>query len=596
MDLTTGPEPDPVGAHEHLTSALWQRADDPSTALRFHDGHGWVSMSWQELAGRVREVAAGLIVLGVEPGEPVAIMSPTRPEWTIADLAILAAAGVTVPVYETDSPERCAWVLGNTGARTVLTGSRELAERIAGVREEVAGIERVLVFDDGALDEVAARADDPARVALDQRLTALHGGAIASIVYTSGTTGRPKGCVLTHHNLLWTARQSLRRIEAAFDADQPSTLLILPLAHVFARVIQFTCLEAGALIGYARSRDQLPDDLRAVRPRFLLGVPRLFEKVAEGVGEQATSGIARRVVDMAESTALQLARDRAPGLALRTRARLADLLVYRRVRDALGGEVRYAISGGGPLGDDVVHLLAATGLTVVQGYGLTETSAPITVDRPESPRVGTVGPPLPGVEVRIDDHGEVLVRGQGVFAGYHEDDEATAEVLDQDGWLRTGDLGELDEDGWLSITGRIKELIVTAGGKNVAPTPLEEALRAHPAIAQTVVIGDRRPFIAALITLDAGNAERYAQDQGARGRKELHRDEGVRGEVSRAVEEANRQVSRAEAIRAFRILSRPFRLEENELTPTHKPRREVILDHFSEVVDDIYDGRHGRDG
>jgi len=596
VDQTSGSEPAPVDAHEHLTTALWRRADDPAEAMRFHDGHRWVSLSWSEVAHRVREVAAGLIALGVEPGEPVAIMSPTRSEWTIADLAILAAAAVTVPLYETDSPERCAFVLGNTRPRTVLTGSRELAERVTGVRDDIEGLDRVLVFDDGALDEVAGHADDAAFTALDERLAALRGTDIASIVHTSGTTGPPKGCVLTHHNLVWTIRQSLHRIEAAFEGDRPSTLLILPLAHVFARIIQFACVETGALIGYARSRDQLPDDLTAVRPRFLLGVPRVFEKITESVEEQASSPIARRVVEMAEEAAAALARDEAPGLVTRTKARIADRLVYRRVRASLGGEVRYALSGGGPLSDDVVRLLAAAGLTLVQGYGLTETSAPATVDRPESPRVGTVGPPLPGVEIRIDEHAEVLIRGPNIFAGYYEDDEATAEALDAHGWLRTGDLGELDGDGYLRITGRTKELLVTAGGKNVAPTPLEEALRAHPLVAEPVVIGDGRPFIAALITLDGAAAPRYAGEHGTDDPAALHQHERIHAEIGRAVEEANQRVSRAEAIREFRILERAFSVEEDELTPTRKPRRATILEHFAEEVDDIYAARAARNG
>ncbi len=597
MDHVAGPEPVTVDANEHLTSALWRRADDPAQALRFHDGDAWVSLSWRELAARVREVAAGLIALGVEPGEPVAIMSPTRPEWTIADLAILAAAGVTVPLYETDSPERCAWVLGNTRPRTVLTGSRELAARVDSVRDEVEGLDRILVFDDGDLDEVAAGADDASRAELDERLAALRGDAIASIVHTSGTTGAPKGCVLTHHNLVWTLRQSLTRIEAAFEGERPSTLLILPLAHVFARIIQFACVETGALMGYARSRDELPEDLQAVRPRFLLGVPRLFEKIAEGVREQATTPIARRVVDMAEETAATLAHDASPGLVTRAKANIADRLVYRRVRASLGGEARYALSGGGPLSDDVVHLLAATGLTVVQGYGLTETSAPAAIDRPESPRVGTVGLPIPGVEIRIDGQSEVLIRGPNVVAGYHEDDEATAELLDADGWLRTGDLGELDEDGYLRITGRTKELIVTAGGKNVAPAPMEETLRAHSLIADAVVIGDGRPFIAGLITLDEDAAERVVRQRGSGDPDPdmLHHNEAIGTEVARAVAEANEQVSRAEAIREFRILERPFLVEEDELTPTRKPRRDTILAHFAEVVDDIYGDRTERE-
>lgn len=586
MQRVAGPTPEPVDANEHLTTSLWRRSEDRSEVLRFHDGDRWVAMTWSELAARVRAVAAGLIASGLRPGDPVGIMSPTRPEWTVADLAVLAAAGVTVPMYETDSPQRCAWVLGNTEARLVLAGSNELAERITAARDEVGRPEELLVLDEGALDDLAARGDDDALAELEQRLEELSGDRVASIVHTSGTTGRPKGCVLTHHNLVWTTRQALAAIEEAFGGERPSTLLFLPLAHVFARIIQFACLEKGAVLGYARSREHLPDDLQAVQPRFLLGVPRVFEKIHETATEQA-SGISGRIFELAEDVALELATEE-PGPVTRLKAHLADLLVYRRVRASLGGQVRYALSGGGPISDELVHFLSATGLTLVQGYGLTETSAPATIDRPEDPRVGTVGRPLPGVEVGVDDRGEVLVRGPNVFQGYHRDPDATAETLDEEGWLHTGDLGELDADGYLHITGRLKEVIVTAGGKNVAPEPLEEALRAHPLIAEPLVIGDRRPFIAALITLDPERLESFARDHGLPA-EDLHEHERVRDEIAQAVEEANQQVSKAESIREFRILERTFRIEDDELTPTRKPRRATILEHFSDAVDGIYD-------
>ncbi len=587
MQRVAGPTPETVDAHEHLTTSLWQRSEDRSEVLRFHDGDRWVAMSWAELAARVRAVAAGLIASGLGPGDPVAIMSPTRPEWTIADLAVLAAAGVTVPMYESDSTQRCAWVLDNTEARLVLAGSNELAGRVAAARDEVGRPEELLVLDEGALDDLAARGDDDCLAELERRLEELSGDTVASIVHTSGTTGRPKGCVLTHHNLVWTTRRALAAIEEAFGEERPSTLLFLPLAHVFARIIQFACLEQGALLGYARSREHLPEDLQAVQPRFLLGVPRVFEKIHETASEQA-SGIAGRIFDLAEDVALELATEE-PGPMTRLKGHLADLLVYRRIRDSLGGQVRYALSGGGPISDELVHFLGASGLTVIQGYGLTEASAPATIDSPEEIRVGTVGRPLPGVEVGGDDRGEVLVRGPNVFQGYHRDPDATAETLDEEGWLHTGDLGELDADGYLHITGRLKEVIVTAGGKNVAPEPLEEQLRAHPLIAEPVVIGDRRPFIAALITLDPERLESFARDHGLPAEAEdLHEHDRVKGEVAQAVEEANRQVSRAESIREFRILERPFRVEDDELTPTRKPRPATILEHFSDSVADIY--------
>jgi len=433
MQRVAGPPPEPVDASEHLTTALWQRSDDEAEVLRFHDGDRWVTMSWAELAARVRAVAAGLIASGVRPGEPVGVLSPTRPEWTIADLAVLAAAGVTVPVYESGSAQRCAWVLGNTETRLVLAGSPELADRVVAAGDEAEGTEgpeEVLVFDDGALDDLAARGDDNALVELDRRL----------------------------------------------------------------------------------------DGLRA----------------------------------------------------------------------ALGGQVRFALSGGGPISDDLVRFLAATGLTVIQGYGLTETSGPATIDRPRDPRVGTVGRPLPGAETAIDDQGEVLVRGPNVFQRYHRDPDTTADTLDEDGWLRTGDLGELDDDGHLRLTGRSMEMIVTAGGKNVAPEPLEEKVREHALIAEPVVIGDGRPFIAALITLDGERVGSFARDHGLPA-EELHAHERVRDEVAQTVEEANRQVSKAESIREFRVLERPFRVEDDELTPTRTPRRATILEHFSDVVDGIYE-------
>ncbi len=556
--------------------------------LRFHDGDRWATMSWAELAARVRAVAAGLIASGVRPGDRIGIMSPTRPEWTIADLAILAAAGVTVPVYETDAPRRCADVLGDTGPRLVLAGSNDLAKRIATARDQVGWPHELLVLDEGGLDDLAARGDADALEELDRRLDALSGDAVASIVHTSGTTGRPKGCVLTHHNLLWTTRQSLAAVQEAFAGQRPSTLLFLPLAHVFARIIQFAALEQGAVLGYARSRERLSDDLQAVQPRFLLGAPRVFEKLHERASDQA-SGLASRVFALAEDVANDLASND-PGPLTRLQASVADLLVFRRIRDSLGGHVRYALSGGGPIDDALVHFLDATGLTLLQGYGLTETSAPATIDRPDDHRAGTVGRPLPGVEVGIDDAGQVLVRGPNVFQGYLGDPEATAAAIDGQGWLHTGDLGEFDPDGCLRITGRRKEVLVTAGGKNVAPEPLEEQLRAHPLIAEPVVIGDQRPFIAALITLDPQRLERFARDHGLDGEHgSLHQHEQVRHEIAEAVEEVNRQVSRAESIREFRILERGFRIEDDELTPTRKPRRSTILERFSDVVDEIYD-------
>jgi long-chain acyl-CoA synthetase len=583
-----GPEPVPVKPEEHLTSMLWRRADLSDEVARYHDGDDWVAVTWRELAERVRAVATGLVAGGIETGDTVAVMGSTSLDWTVADLAILAAGGVTVPIYETDSADQCAWVLSNAEVRLALAESREHAERLEAARADAPRLGDVLVFDDGALDDLAGHGGDAERSEVERRLDRLDGEAFASIVYTSGTTGRPKGCVLTHGNLLWTTRQATTAVERLFEDEDSSTLLFLPLAHIFTRVIQFGCLERGVIIGYARSLDQIREDIATFRPTFLLSVPRIFEKIYNNARKQAT-GAKRKIFDFADRTAEEVDSADDPGLATKAKAKVADALVYDKIREVLGGRVRYCVSGGAPLSDHLTHFFNAAGITVLQGYGLTETSSACTVDRPEQPRVGTVGKPLPGVEIKVADNGEVLVRGRNVFQGYHRNEDATREVLGNDGWYRTEDVGTLDDDGYLRITGRQKDIIVTAGGKNVAPEPIEEHMKEHRLISQPVLIGDDRPFVSALIALDEEELRSFAEEHGIVGEPaEVRQHDAVRAEVERVIEQANETVSKAESIREFRILDRELSLEKDELTPTMKPRRHRIAEHFAEDLNDIY--------
>jgi long-chain acyl-CoA synthetase len=586
-----GRTPLEVPADHDLTTRLWQYAERSggTEALRSWADGAWQPLVWRELADRVRAVAAGLAACGVQAGDRVALMSPTSAEWTISDLAILAAGAVTVPIYETSGPEQCAWILADSGAKVAICADRGLADRLEQAREGTQ-LSELFVLGAGGLDELAARAGGDVSV-VDERVAGLDGSSIASIIYTSGTTGNPKGCVLTHANILVTARQAQLALSSLLLSDGASTLLFIPLAHIFARVIQFAVLDAGALLGYARSIDTLSDDLRSFRPTFLLAVPRIFEKVFNRAQAQA-QGAKAAVFAAAVDTAQEWSTAERPGLLTNVKRAVFDRLVYSRLRAALGGRVTHCISGGAPLAPHLAHFFDTVGVAILEGYGLTETTAASSCNPPEWNKIGTVGQPWPGTEFRVaDDDGELLIRGPGVFQGYWQNADATAEVLSDDGWFHTGDLGAIDDDGFVSITGRKKEIIVTAGGKNVAPAVLEERLKANRLISQAMVVGDKRPFVGALITLDADELRTFADERGLDGDPQdlVHAPE-VREEVDRAVEAANAAVSRAESIRKTAILDRDFSIEDGELTPTLKVRRMVVADHFGDAIEELYGG------
>jgi long-chain acyl-CoA synthetase len=582
-----------VDASHNLTTSLWtdRRVAPDRPALAEPDGDGFRTWTMLGFVDEVEALARGLIALGVAPGDRVALFSATRIEFTLLDYAIWAAGAVSVPLYETSSAEQVAWILEDSGARLLVCESSALAELHATVAARTPQCERVLVIEDGALDALRAAGVRVAATEVAARVAATSAAEIATIVYTSGTTGRPKGCVLTHGNLLWDAAQVEEAGREFFFAGR-RTLLFLPLAHIFARVIQISSVRSGVLLGFSRGIPALSAELVSFTPDFILAVPRVFEKVYNGARQRADADGKARIFDLAAATAVRYSRERQEGrVAPQTRIAHAafDRLVYAKLREALGGRARYAISGGAALGERLGHFFNGIGVTILEGYGLTETSAGATINRPNAQRIGSVGKPVPGASVRIAADGEIELAGGHVFQGYFNDPVATAEVMTEDGWFRSGDIGHLDGEGYLFITGRKKELIVTAAGKNVAPAALEDPLRAHPLISQAMVVGDGRPFIAALITLDADALPAWAESRGRAGASvaELARDPALIAEVQAAVDGANAHVSRAESIRAFRVLDADFTVGE-ELSQKQSLKRHVILERYAGEIDRLY--------
>jgi len=557
----------------------------------------WTPVTASQFATEVGELAAGLVASGVGPGDRVGLMSKTRYEWTLCDYAIWTAGAVTVPIYETSSAEQVQWNLGDAGAVAVVVESETHAASLEQVRDQLPDLAHSWQIDAGGLAELAAAGRDVPPSELEARRAAVGPDSLATIIYTSGTTGRPKGCELTHGNLLSTGRSASVVLPELFNPDG-STLLFLPLAHVFARLIQVACVESRARMGHTADVKNLLADLADFAPTFLLSVPRVFEKVYNSARQKAHGDGKGAIFDRAERVAIgysQALDNGRAGPALRLQHAAFDRLVYGKLRAALGGQVQYAVSGGAPLGARLGHFYRGMGVTILEGYGLTETTAAGTVNTPAQLKIGTVGRPSPGVTIRIADDGEILMSGKNLYRGYWHNEQATGEAV-ADGWFHTGDLGELDSDGFLKITGRKKELIVTAGGKNVAPGVLEDRLRAHPLVSQCMVVGDQRPFIACLVTLDAEALPGWLTSNGRPADTpvgELAEDEQVLAEIQSAVDEANKAVSKAEAIRKFSILADDWTESGGQLTPSLKLKRAVVLKECSAQVDALYGGRAG---
>ncbi|MBQ1090728.1 long-chain fatty acid--CoA ligase [Streptomyces sp. B93] len=577
-----------------------------AVVLRRRTDRGWQPVTAQDFAREVTAVAKGLIAAGLEPGGRVALMSRTRYEWTVLDFAIWAAGGCGVPIYATSSADQVEWIVRDCGARFVVT---ETAEHSATVTTATSGHPerpRVWELDAGALDELTQLGRHITDEEVTKRRTALTPDTVATVCYTSGTTGRPKGCVLTHANLHAESANTVELLHPVFKAvtrQAASTLLFLPLAHILGRTLQIGCLLARIETGHFPSvkPDELRPALKEFRPTFLVGVPYLFEKIhdtgratAEKLGRGASFDRADRIAVRFGEAHLNrfLGTGKGPGPALYAAWALYDLLVYRRVRKELGGRVRYAISGGSPLDRNLNLFFYAAGILVYEGYGLTETTAAATLVPPLRPRPGTVGLPVPGTSVRIADDGEVLLKGGIVFGTYWNDPEAADAVLTDD-WFHTGDLGSLDQDGYLTITGRKKDILVTSGGKNVSPAVLEDRLRSRSPIGQCIVVGDNRPFVAALITLDPEAVAHWLAVRKLPADtplSEVVRDERVRADVQRAVDYANEAVSRAESIRAFTLLTGEFTEDNGLLTPSLKVKRHAVTEVYAKEIDALYDG------
>ncbi|MGE5285998.1 MAG: AMP-dependent synthetase/ligase [Micromonosporaceae bacterium] len=559
-------------------------------------GDAWQDVTAAQFRDDVAAVAKGLIAAGIEPGDRLGLLSRTRYEWTVLDYATLAAGAVTVPIYETSSAEQVEWILSDSGAKGIFVETGQHAAMVGDLRAKLADLDHVWQIDGGALTEIAEAGAQVPDAQIEDRRASRGAKDLATVIYTSGTTGRPKGCELTHRNLLADARNAVAgALTEVFDMNTGSTLLFLPLAHSFARIIQMGCLEAGVVLGHTPNIANVQPDLASFRPTFILAVPRVFEKVYNTAVQQAAeSPVKQRIFQWAADTAIAYSRaldGAGPGSGLRIKHTLADKVVYGKLRAAVGGQVRYAVSGGAPLGERLGHFFRGVGITILEGYGLTETSPAASVNRPSRNKIGTVGLPLPGVAVMIADDGEILIRGPIIFTGYWQNDAATADVIDENGWFHTGDIGELDDEGFLRITGRKKELIVTAAGKNVAPAVLEDRIRAHPLISQCLVVGDGRPYVACLVTLDEEVLAHWKTQHGKPAEAtvaDLSGDPDLVAEIQGAVDEANTAVSRAESVRRFRILGSDFTEEGGHLTPTLKVRRNLVTKDFASEIEALY--------
>jgi long-chain acyl-CoA synthetase len=589
-----------------LAGMFWRRIERsgarPAQLVK-RDGR-WHTLTWSEVGDAVRELGTGLLALGHRRGEPVILLSASRAEWVHADMATLIAGGVTVPVYPTYPPELVAHIVNDSGARFAIVENRVQLDKVVEVRGKAPALEHVVLIDGPAShasnhtwDQLRARGrEHMEKLAhrLTERTTAVAPEDVATIVYTSGTTGLPKGVVQTHANHM-AALAAVAEVTGVQEGEVH--LLFLPLAHSFARLEAFTGVHVGLTTAFAESLDAVATNLREVRPHFFCGVPRLYEKVHERIigSIEAGSTVKRALFSWAIGVGRRVSRLRQAsqpiptGLALGHR--LAHGLVFARLHEALGGRLRFAVSGGAPLSREIAEFFHAVGILILEGYGLTETCPVLTFNRADRFRFGSVGQPIPGVELRIADDGEILARGPNVATrGYLNQPEATAEAFTPDGWLRTGDVGRLDEDGFLYITDRKKDIIVTSGGANIAPSPIENLLKGDPLVSQAMVCGDRRPYPVALITLNPVEAARLARERGVPVTKhaELSRHPVVEEQVRRIVEDRNTTLPSYARIKKFAVLPVDFTEAGGELTPTQKVKRKLVADRYGGVIESLY--------
>ena len=565
----------------------------PSVSIQTDDE--WSTITAAQFREQVRNVAKGLIAEGLNAGERIAILSRTRYEWTVADYAIWYAGCVTVPIYETSSPEQVEWIVSDSHVVATFFEAQRTTHAFQPIAAKVPHMTRSYIFSDDVLAELARKGANVSDSELESRRTSAGPSDPATLIYTSGTTGQPKGCIITHGNLISEVDTLVKAVPEVFDVPEASTLIFLPLAHVFGRLIQVAMLRGEVTIGHCPNPTALLKDLGSFKPTFLLAVPRVFEKVFNGSAAKAheASPVKGKIFDRAAATAIAYSEALDHGhvsKGLSIKHGLFDKLVYSKLRHAMGGRVTHAISGGAALGSRLGHFYRGIGLIILEGYGLTETTAGSTLNLPSALKIGSVGRPLPGTGARIESDGEILLKGPHVFAGYWNNDAATAEAMTSDGWFRTGDIGELDGEGYLRITGRKKELIVTAGGKNVAPAVLEDRLRANPIISQCVVVGDNKPYIGALVTLDQDALPQIlaANNIESAPMSDLIQNADVRALVQKAVNAANEAVSNSEAIKKFVILPEDLTIDNGYLTPKMSIRRHLIVQDFAGDIEGLY--------
>ena len=586
------PAPFTIGENDNVVSSVYDHErDDPDYVIlqRLVDG-AWTDVTCAEVAAQIRSAALGLIAHGVQAGDRVAILSATRFEWMILDYATLSVGGVTVPIYETSSAEQVRWVLEDSGAVLAFTETEAHAQMVKELHDELPALRKALRVE--ALDELAEAAAGADAAELGRRLDGLRSSDPATLIYTSGTTGRPKGVQLTHSNLLSETRGAATCFPTLLRQHE-RLLVFLPMAHVLSRALSMTAFANKVTLGYTSDIKSLVPMLQLFKPTIVVSVPRVFEKVYNTAELNARDSGRGKIFELAVKTAIaysEALETGTPNLVLKAGHAVFDRLVYGKLRAALGGDCHAAISGGAPLGKRLGHFYRGVGLSIYEGYGLTETSAAITVNRIGELKVGTVGKLVPGNAMKVAEDGELLVKGGVVFSGYWHNEKATAEAI-VDGWFHTGDLASVDSEGFLSITGRKKEIIVTAGGKNVAPAVLEDALRAHPLISQAMAVGDKQPFIGALIAIDPEAFDVWKQHHGKGADAsvgDLREDPDLVAEIELAVKDANQHVSHAESIRKFRILPCDFTVLTGELTPTLKVKRNVVAQKFAEEIEEIY--------
>ncbi len=581
--------PPNVNAVQQLMARADTAPDHP--ALAYRDGDHFTEVSTAEFWATVHEIAAGLVAAGIKQGDRVALHSGTRIEFTYFDYAIWAVGAATTTIYETSSSEQVRWIISDSGSVALISENESTLAAYREVAGDLPNCSSVFVIESGAVETLSAMASDESRREVDRRIAAIAHDDLATLVYTSGTTGNPKGCVLTHYNFAWEVT-NLEGSISELVAPEKRTLMFLPLAHIFARAVQAVCVAKGTTIFFSSGIPSLLEELPMAKPSWVFSVPRVFEKIYNGAKAKADADGKGAIFEKAAATAIAYSQGIERGkvtVGVKLAHSAFDKLVYSKIRAIFGGEVTYAISGGAALGARLGHFFRGIGIVVLEGYGLTETTAGSTLNQPNAIRVGTVGRPIQGVSIAIADDGEVLIKGGMVFSGYWNNEKATEEVFDGD-WFHSGDIGVLDDEGYLSITGRKKEIIVTAAGKNVAPAVLEDRMRSHALVSQVMVIGDAQPFIAALVTIDEEALPQWAAANGKGGlsHDDLLGDEDLVAAVQSSLDYANKAVSRAEAVKTFRILPRDLSIEGGELTPTLKVKRSVVASKYAGIIEEIY--------